>query len=130
VYEDGQQRRDFVSVHDVARAFGAALESDRAAGHVINIGSGRDISILDIAAELARALGKEALEPEVTGTARAGDIRHCFADIARAKDLLGYAPQVELAHGIEELTEWLAGQSAEDRVEAASRELAARGLTL
>jgi dTDP-L-rhamnose 4-epimerase len=130
VYEDGEQRRDFVSVHDVARAFRAALESDRAAGQVINVGSGRDVSILEVAKALRLALGKDALEPEVTGRARAGDTRHCFADITRAKDLLAYAPEVEFERGIGELSTWLEGQSAEDRVEAASAELAARGLTL
>jgi dTDP-L-rhamnose 4-epimerase len=130
VYEDGNQRRDFVSVYDVARAFRAALDADGAAGQVVNIGSGRGVSILEVAAELARALEKETLEPEVTGKARVGDIRHCFARIDLARELLGYEPDVALGRGIEQLTGWLAGRAAHDRVESASEELAARGLTL
>ena len=130
VYEDGRQRRDFVSVYDVARAFRQALDADAAAGHVINIGSGQDVSVLEIAQALARVLGKEGLEPQVTAKARAGDIRHCFADITRARELLAFNPQVELEAGIEELAGWLEHQAAVDRVEAASEELAARGLTV
>ena len=130
VYEDGRQRRDFVSVYDVARAFRQALDADAATGHVINIGSGRDMSVLEIAEALARVLGKDQLQAEVTGKARAGDIRHCFADIAQARELLGFDPQVDLEKGLEELSGWLEHQSAVDRVDTASKELAARGLTV
>jgi dTDP-L-rhamnose 4-epimerase len=129
VNEDGHQRRDFVSVTDVARACRLALESDSAAGQVLNIGSGRSVSVLEIAALLARALELE-IEAEVTGAARAGDIRHCFADISLARELLGFEPEVTLEHGIEELVDWLADQRPDDRVEAAHVELRMRGLTL
>jgi dTDP-L-rhamnose 4-epimerase len=130
VFEDGRQRRDFVSVHDVARACALALESDRAAGAVINVGSGRSCSILEVAARLAEVLGKRHLEPEVTGKYRVGDIRHCFADITRARDLLGYEPEVRLEEGVAALAEWLYGQVAHDRVVQARHELAVRGLTV
>jgi dTDP-L-rhamnose 4-epimerase len=130
VYEDGHQRRDFVSVADVARACELALASDRAAGHVVNVGSGESVSVLEIAAELASVLDEEAVEPEVTGLYRAGDIRHCFADIGRARELLGYEPQVPLERGLSELAGWLEDQVAVDRVDAAAQELAARGLTI
>jgi dTDP-L-rhamnose 4-epimerase len=128
VFEDGLQRRDFVSVADVARACRLALEREAAAGHVLNIGSGRSVSVLDVFEELRLVLGLP-IEAEVTGTARAGDIRHCFADIERARELLGFHPRVEFADGIAELAEWLEGQVADDRVDVAARELAARGLT-
>ena len=129
VFEDGQQRRDFVSVADAARACRLALERDEAAGEVINVGSGRSVSVLEIFDELRLALGSD-VEAEVTGKARAGDIRHCFADIGRARALLGFEPRVELHDGIAELASWLEGQIAADRVDTAARELAARGLTL
>ena len=74
-------------------------------------------------------LGKPDLRPEVTGKARAGDIRHCFADISLARDLLGFEPEVELEDGMADLADWLAGQAAVDRVDDANVELAARGLT-
>ena len=129
VFEDGRQRRDFVSVYDVARACRLALEGDGADGHVANIGSGRSVSVLEIAAELAHRLGKE-IDAEVTGTARAGDVRHCFADTRLAEKLLGFRATVELEDGLAGLAEWLEGQVATDRADEAARELAARGLTL
>jgi dTDP-L-rhamnose 4-epimerase len=129
VYEDGAQRRDFVSVKDVARACRLALERNGADGRVVNIGSGRSVSVTELAEELAALLGKD-VEPELTGKARVGDIRHCFADVSLARELLGFEARVELEDGMRELAEWLEGQVAVDRVDAASSELAARGLTL
>jgi dTDP-L-rhamnose 4-epimerase len=78
---------------------------------------------------MASILGK-TIEPDVCGKYRVGDIRHCFADITLARDVLGYRPGVTLADGLVELAEWLQDQAADDRVETASRELAARGLTV
>ncbi len=89
VNEDGRQRRDFVSVHDVVEACRLALTVPAAAGQVFNVGSGRSCSVLDVAARLAEALGREDLLAEVTQRYRVGDIRHCFADITRARQLLG-----------------------------------------
>ena len=129
VYEDGRQRRDFVSVTDVARACRLALERDDASGRVLNVGSGRSVSVLEIFDELRLVLGSDVYA-EVTGKSRAGDIRHCFADISLARELLGYAPAVTLEEGIADLASWLEGQVAHDRVDAAAAELAARGLTL
>src|SRR4051794_34009975 len=128
VFEDGRQRRDFVSVSDVARACRLALERGEADGHAINVGSGRDVSVLEVAEQLASVLGV-AVEPEIAGKYRAGDIRHCFADVSLAHELLGYEPRVRLEQGMAELAEWLEGQVAEDRVDDAAAELAARGLT-
>jgi dTDP-L-rhamnose 4-epimerase len=130
VFEDGLQRRDFVSVHDVAQACRLAMEIDEAAGEVFNVGSGRNYTILEIAEKLARVLGKPHIEPEITGKYRAGDIRHCFADISKARGLLGYEPRVTLEDGLAELVAWLEGQEAEDKVEQARQELSARGLTV
>jgi dTDP-L-rhamnose 4-epimerase len=129
IFEDGEQRRDFVSVHDVARACALALERDEAAGRTINVGSGESITVQEIAQRLARVTGRENIRAKVTGKYRVGDIRHCFADIALAREILGYEPQIALDDGMAELAEWLEGQTAEDRMESAHRELAARGLT-
>jgi dTDP-L-rhamnose 4-epimerase len=127
VFEDGLQRRDFVSVYDVARACRLALERQEAAGHAINVGTGRDVSVLEIAHELAEVLGVGG-EPLITGKFRTGDVRHCFADISAASELLGYEPQVPLDEGMAELAAWLEGQAAEDHVDAAAAELESRGL--
>ncbi|MFN2628431.1 MAG: SDR family NAD(P)-dependent oxidoreductase [Gaiellaceae bacterium] len=129
VYEDGEQRRDFVSVYDVVRAIRLAVEQTEPSGLAVNVGSGRGVSVREIGSLLGHALGVE-MEPEVAGKARAGDIRHCFADISLARNLLGYEPQVELEAGIAELVGWLEGQETEDRFESASDELQRRGLTL
>jgi dTDP-L-rhamnose 4-epimerase len=128
VFEDGRQRRDFVAVSDVARACRLALEAEGAGGHAINVGTGQGISVLEVAAKLASTLGVD-VPAEVTGRYRAGDIRHCFADLTIARDLLEYEPSVDLERGMAELADWLEGQVADDRVEGAAAELAARGLT-
>jgi dTDP-L-rhamnose 4-epimerase len=75
-------------------------------------------------------MGRHYIEPEITGKYRVGDVRHCFADITRAKRVLGYMPEIDLEEGLEELVDWLEGQQAVDRVEQASAELSARGLTV
>jgi dTDP-L-rhamnose 4-epimerase len=130
VFEDGLQRRDFVSVYDVAQACCLVLERPASRDEVFNVGSGRSFTIREIAQRIAAVIGKEYLEPEITGKYRVGDIRHCFADISRARSMLGYEPGVDLDTGLIELAGWLEGQVATDRVEEASAELAARGLTV
>jgi dTDP-L-rhamnose 4-epimerase len=129
VFEDGRQRRDFVSVRDVARACRLALSSDRSAGRAINVGSGHSVSIDEVALRLARVLDRP-IEPETTGKYRVGDIRHCFADISLASGLLDFEPEVSLDDGLADLAEWLEGQVAVDSVDAATADLAARGLTV
>jgi dTDP-L-rhamnose 4-epimerase len=130
IFEDGLQQRDFVSVYDVARACRLALQTPEAAGEVFNVGSGQACTVRDVAARLARVLGKENIEPEIIGKYRVGDIRHCFSDIGKARQVLGYAPEVTLDEGMAELAAWLESQAAVDRVAQASAELTARGLTL
>jgi dTDP-L-rhamnose 4-epimerase len=129
IFEDGLQRRDFVSVHDIAQACLLALESSRAAGKVFNVGSGNSYTIRELALKISDVMGKD-IEPRITGQYRVGDIRHCFADITLARQVLGYAPKVSLEGGLMELVDWLKGQVAEDHVEQASAELASRGLTV
>lgn len=130
IFEDGEQRRDFVSVKDVAQACRLALEVPGAAGGVFNVGSGNQYTIREIAERMAAAVGKPCIEPEITGQYRVGDIRNCVADITHARNVLGYEPRVPFNEGLAELTAWLDGQVADDRVEEASAELATRGLTV
>jgi dTDP-L-rhamnose 4-epimerase len=129
IFEDGLQRRDFVSVYDVVQACRLALESTEAAGQAFNVGSGTSCTVREVAGMLAAILGKP-IEPDVCGKYRVGDIRHCFADISQARAVLGYEPQVTLEDGLLELAEWLQDQAAVDRVADARRELSARGLTV
>jgi dTDP-L-rhamnose 4-epimerase len=130
VFEDGLQQRDFVSVSDVAQACRLALVSDAAPGLSFNVGGGRSYTVLEVAESIASVLGKPYIRPDITGKYRVGDIRHCVADITLAREVLGYAPQTTLEDGLGELAEWLEQQVCEDRVDEASSELAARGLTV
>jgi dTDP-L-rhamnose 4-epimerase len=130
IFEDGMQQRDFVSVHDVATACRLALEVDQQQAQVLNIGSGTSVSVLEVLEQFTRVLNCERIRPEVTGSYRAGDIRHCFADITTAREVLGYRPRVRFEEGLAELAQWLEGQIAIDRVSEAHAELAQRGLTL
>jgi dTDP-L-rhamnose 4-epimerase len=130
IFEDGRQMRDFVHVSDVARACRLALEVAEARDQVFNIGSGRQYTVLEIARAMAETLGRKGVQAEVTGNYRVGDIRHCFADIALARRVLGYEPEMPLEQGLIELASWLEGQVAYDRVAEARAELAARGLTV
>jgi dTDP-L-rhamnose 4-epimerase len=128
IFEDGEQRRDFVHVSDVARAFADALVLPEAVGGTFNIGSGKDRSVTEVATELARAMGKNQIEPDVVGKARIGDIRHCFCDASLAADRLGFRARQDFQEGLAELAEWVAQQTAQDRVEQMRAELEARGL--
>ena len=110
-----------------ARA-GLALETPGAAGQVFNIGTGQPFAIREVAERIATVLGRPHLDPEIKGKYRAGDIRHCFADIGLAARVLGYRPAVSLEEGIKDLALWLDGQVAIDRGPEARAELAARGL--
>lgn len=130
IYEDGLQKRDFVSVYDVAAACRLALENENASGQVFNISSGQSATIKEIAEKTIRVLGAGELQPEITGRYRAGDIRHCFADISRAQKVLNWTPRMTLEQGLQDLAGWLEGQTTPDRVMEARGELAARGLML
>lgn len=130
IFEDGRQMRDFVHVSDVARACRLALEVEAASDQVFNIGSGRQYTVLEIARSMAEVLNRKGSQAEITGKYRVGDIRHCVADITLARRVLGYEPQMPLQRGLLELSSWLEGQVASDRVAEAREELAARGLTV
>jgi dTDP-L-rhamnose 4-epimerase len=128
VFEDGRQRRDFVHVSDVARAFLLALNTPEADGEVFNIGSGVDHTVEAVARLQAASMGRADITPEITQQARAGDIRHNIPDLAKAGEILGYEARQDFAAGLEELAEWVAQQEAHDRGDQARRELELRGL--
>jgi dTDP-L-rhamnose 4-epimerase len=128
VFEDGKQMRDFVSVHDIVRACMLAMESRASDGEVINIGCLTPISILRVAEILARSLNKD-VQPVITQKYHAGSIRHCFADLTKARAQLGYVAMVTHEEGFLELAQWLAEQEAEDKAETMLKELTAYGLT-
>jgi dTDP-L-rhamnose 4-epimerase len=129
IFEDGMQLRDFVCVQDVVQANLLAMERPAADGRALNIGSGEPISIREVALTLSAALGRP-IPSELTGKYRAGDIRHCFADISRAQKLLGYKPRFSLREGVQDLVAWLRCQQPEDRAAEATAELDHYGLSI
>lgn len=128
IFEDGLQSRDFIHVKDIVQGLYLCMERDQANYEAINIGTGRQLTILDVTRALIREL-EVNVEPQIVNQFREGDIRHCFADITKAQRLLGYQPTVKFEEGVGDLVEWVRRQNAEDRVETAAAELAARGLT-
>ncbi len=128
IFEDGRQMRDFVSIHDIVQANLLAIEREQANGMALNVGSGEPVTIEQVARLLAAALDT-AIPAEILGKYRAGDIRHCYADISAAGRVLGYKPKVRFAEGVRELVQWLRRQTAEDRVAEATQQLGAYGLT-
>jgi len=128
INEDGNQKRDFVSISDLVRACRLALEVDKAAYQVFNVASGQPITIRQVAERIAAVLGKSHLHPQITNKYRAGDIRHCFADISSAQQVLGFSPQVSFEKGLSQLASWLERQVTYDRVDESRAELEVRGL--
>jgi dTDP-L-rhamnose 4-epimerase len=128
IFEDGEQKRDFVHVRDVARAFRLAMEAPHAGGEVINVGSGRSYTVSEVARHLAEALGRPEIRPDIMQKARSGDIRNNFADIGKARRLLAFEPKYALETSLGPFAEWVRGTRAVDRSAEMKRQLEARGL--
>jgi dTDP-L-rhamnose 4-epimerase len=128
IFEDGEQKRDFVHVGDVAEAFATVLESDLRLWDAFNVGSGQAVTVREIAQTLARLLGKN-IAPEILGRYRVGDIRHCFADIAKIEQVFGIRPRHDFESGMAELIDWVRSaakpvdRSAESMAELERRRL-------
>lgn len=127
IFEDGLQSRDFVSVHDVVSANIAVMESEKADYSVLNVGSGKRITILEIAQLIVKLSGKR-ISPDVTNQFRKGDIRHCFADISKIKSLLHWKPQVKFSDGLKELIKWSYLEKSQDLFDRANKSLKAKGV--
>ena len=127
VFEDGQQRRDFVSVHDIVEACVLAIAKSGADFEAVNIGSGRSTSVLEIAEVLGK-LESSRLQPVIENRFRAGDVRHCYADISKARRLLGYEPKISFEEGIRELVVWSKGVTAKDHFAESYEALRSKGL--
>ncbi len=129
VFEDGRQLRDLVHVSDVVLATTAAMAAPKAAGQALNVAGGSHVQIVELARKIALALGSD-ITPEVTGQYRAGDIRHCFADVSRAREVLGFEAAVSLEAGLPELADWVAANRVAERGDDALADLRARGLII
>jgi dTDP-L-rhamnose 4-epimerase len=129
IFEDGLQSRDFIHVKDIVQANLLALEKDNADYEALNVGTGVPTSILTLARLLMKKLDFEG-EPVILGKYRIGDIRHCYADITRIRERLGFQPTINLEDGIEDLINWVQSQKAVDLVEKAMQELEEQALTI
>lgn len=127
VYEDGEQTRDFISVHDVVAALIKAMESTKANYEIFNIGSGKPTSIKKVAEVLAKLL-KKKISPKIDGSYRKNDIRHCYADNKKAKKLLSWKPKVTLKQGFTELIGWSQTEKTNDLFKKAEKELEDKNL--
>ncbi len=129
LFEDGQTVRDYVHVKDVARANILALESSAGDFQAINIGSGAPTSAQRLAENLI-SMYRSDVKSQISKLYRANDMRECYADISKAKQLLGYSPSVTLREGLEELAEWAKANQwhAADTFDQAMEELLKRGV--
>lgn len=127
IFEDGEQTRDFIHVRDVVSACMKGLFKEDVADVALNIGTGKPVTISQVAAVLQKALGGP--DAEILGNYRHGDIRHCFPDVGAAKEILDWEATLELEDGVVDLVEWVASQTGHaERLDAAFDELRERGL--
>ena len=128
IFEDGLQRRDLVHVSDAVEAnLCAEAAPETACYQAYNVGTGGSVTVLELARLLGRLLGRP-LEPEIPGEYREGDIRHCFADVSRAREQLGFRATRTLADGAAELARWASSERPTDRTDATNQALRERGL--
>ncbi len=127
IFEDGGQLRDFISVHDVVQANILAMRKSSANHQVFNVGTGIPVSIAEIAQTLALLHGKKII-PKISENYRAGDIRHCYADISKIQSRLGFKPSISFIEGMKELVHWSKYQPARDNLLKANEELQEKGL--
>ncbi len=128
IFEDGHQSRDFTHVSDIVHANLLAMETDAMNDDTFNVGTGRRLSVLDIANALIKGMNKD-LVPTIAMKFREGDIRHCYGDIRKIQKVAGFTPKVTFEEGIPALVEWCRHQQAVDLVSRATEELVAKGLT-
>ena len=127
LYECGSPLRDFVHVDDVAWANVRALTADLASPQTINIGSGRSVTLVELAAALARAFDSEP-QVELSTRFRVGDIHASIAAIEQARRVLGYEPRVPIDAGLHRLVPWLQSKEWDDRSDAVETELRSKGV--
>ena len=128
IFEDGRESRDFVYIDDVVEATILGLEVPEANGHVFNVGTGVATDVLTVANTLCKIYGIE-VPITVGGKYRLGDIRHNYADITLARNILGFEPKWNFSQGIEQFTNWVNQQVIqEDKYETSIEEMKRKGL--
>lgn len=128
IFEDGMETRDFVYIEDVVDATILGLEMPEANGHVFNIGTGVATDVLTVAKTLCDKYGIQ-VQLSVSGNYRLGDIRHNYADISLAREILGFAPKWSFEKGVGQFVKWVNEQEIqEDNYEVSIAEMKTKGL--
>lgn len=112
VYEGGRIYRDFVHVSDVIRACLLAMEKDEADNQVFNVGTGRRLSLFEVASIMSEQM--DGPPPKVTQKFRVGDVRHCYADLTKVRTVLSYKPKIKFEEGIQDYLGKIKGLYFED----------------
>ena len=110
IYGDGEQTRDFVYIQDVVEANMLALNTKNAAGEAFNIGTGTNVSVNQVANTLNEIMNRKNLKT-IHADPRPTDIRHGYADITKAKKILGFHPKISLKEGLTKLVKWYSNSS-------------------
>lgn len=128
IFEDGMESRDFVFIDDVVRATVLGIEKEEANYQSLNVGSGVQTSVLEVATILNEQYEKN-VKLIISGNFRLGDIRHNFADLSKSKKLLGFEPQFTFREGAARFAQWVKEQKVEeDRFSKSIQEMEAKGL--
>lgn len=113
IFGDGQQSRDFLFVDDAVDATILAATCPNASGDVVNVASGQGYTLNDLVRRLQTVMGR-AIRPLYMNP-RVGDVRHSRADLARAREILGFQPRIDFNDGLRRTVEWLLRYESEKR---------------
>ncbi|XTB52017.1 GDP-mannose 4,6-dehydratase [Fusobacterium nucleatum] len=128
IFEDGKETRDFVFISDVVEATVLGIEKETANNQVFNVGTGVATDVITVATELSNNYGIQ-VPITISGNYRLGDIRHNYADITKARQLLGFEPKISFKEGLKQFTDWVNTQEVEeDKYQQSIDEMKAKGL--
>lgn len=128
IFEDGKETRDFVFISDVVDATVLGIEKEAASNQVFNVGTGVATDVITVATELSNNYGIQ-VPITISGNYRLGDIRHNYADISKARQLLGFEPKISFKEGLRQFTDWVNTQEVEeDKYQQSIDEMKAKGL--
>ena len=128
IFEDGKETRDFVFISDVVDATVLGIEKETANNQVFNVGTGVATDVITVATELSNNYGIQ-VPITISGNYRLGDIRHNYADITKARQLLGFEPKISFKEGLKQFTDWVNTQEVEeDKYQKSIDEMKAKGL--
>ena len=116
IYGDGKQTRDYTYVEDAVRAYDLVLNHKEPINEPINFGSGREVPIIDLANAIIDISGKQGEIKPAHVEPRAGEVQRLIADATKAKNLLGWEPEVSLMQGLKEIVQWYTNYGFEERL--------------